>query len=227
MPPFMFPVSGGGRPDLELSAVMNFLDIFYLPLRKRVAASRFEEVKTRVAGSVLDFTGRVRSAFYSYEANEQMLELRQTIVQALAASFEIARRLHNAGNITDLDFARERALLESGKLALRSAEVQVRQRREELNILMGLWGAQTDWQSQGRLPEIPDQPMPDGRYRTACAQAKLGSFGGSSTNRDCGRSIGVYQMDHTSAGNRCRPERRATGRFMGSRPEAGVSSAFI
>ena len=35
--------SGGGKPDLELAVVMNFLDIFYLPLRKRVAAARVEE----------------------------------------------------------------------------------------------------------------------------------------------------------------------------------------
>src|SRR5438876_5300893 len=33
-----FPISGG-RADLELTAVMNFLDAFYLPLRKRVAAA--------------------------------------------------------------------------------------------------------------------------------------------------------------------------------------------
>ena len=45
----MFPVSGGGQPDLELGAAMNFLNIFYIPLRKRVAAARFEEVKTPVS----------------------------------------------------------------------------------------------------------------------------------------------------------------------------------
>jgi cobalt-zinc-cadmium efflux system outer membrane protein len=88
-----------------------------------------------------------------------MLELRQTIVQALNASFDVTRRLHEAGNITDLDLARERALLEAGKLALRSAEVAARQGREELNILMGLWGKQTEWQTDGRLPDIPQQPM--------------------------------------------------------------------
>ncbi|MPZ77384.1 MAG: TolC family protein, partial [Deltaproteobacteria bacterium] len=155
----LFPVSGGGRPDLELSAVMNFLDIFYLPLRKRVAAARFEEAKMRVTGSVLDFTARVRTAFYLHASNEQMIELRQTIVQALDASFEIARRLSEAGNITDLDLARERAQFETSKLALRSAEVAVRQSREELNILMGLWGKQTQWQTNQRLPEIPEQPV--------------------------------------------------------------------
>jgi len=150
---------GGGKPDLELAVVMNFLDIFYLPLRKRVAAARVEETKTRVSGMVLDFAARVRTAFFVHQANEQMLELRQTIVQALTASFEVTRRLHEAGNITDLDVARERALLEAGKLALRSVEVAARQSREELNTLMGLWGKQTDWQTDARLPEVPQQPI--------------------------------------------------------------------
>ena len=154
-----WPTPGGGKPELELAAVMNFLDIFYLPLRKRVAVARFEEAKTRVSGLVLDFAARVRTAFFLHQSNEQMLELRQTIVQALTASFDFARRLHEAGNITDLDFARERALLEAGKLALRSVEVAVRQSREELNTLMGLWGKQTEWQTDERLPEIPQQPI--------------------------------------------------------------------
>ena len=154
-----WPTSGGGQPDLELAAVMNFLDIFYLPLRKRVATARFEETKTRVSGMVLDFAVRVRTAFYVHQANEQMLELRQTVVQALTASFDLTRRLHDAGNITDLDFARERALLETGKLSLRSAEIALRQSREELNILMGLWGKQTEWQTDQRLPGILEQAI--------------------------------------------------------------------
>ena len=132
-----FPVSGG-RPEFELTAVMSFLDIFYLPLRKRVAVGRFEEAKTRVTGAVFDLTGKVRSAFFEHVANEQLLELNQSIVQALAASQDVAQRLHQAGNISDLDYARERVLLEGAKLRLRSAEIASRQSREQLNILMGL-----------------------------------------------------------------------------------------
>jgi outer membrane protein, heavy metal efflux system len=180
----LFPVSGSGKPDLELGAAINFLNIFYIPLRKRIAAARFEEAKIGVAGSVLDFAARVRSAFYAYEADEQMLELRQTIVQALTASFELARRIYDAGNMSDLDFFRERAQLEAGKLALRTAEISVRQSREELNILMGLWGAQTQWQSAGRLPDIPEQ-LPDTKdverlsleHSLELAQARQGIIG--------------------------------------------------
>jgi outer membrane protein, heavy metal efflux system len=149
----------GGRPELEIGADMNFLDVFYVPLRKRVAAARFEEAKLLVSGKVLDFAAHVRTAFYTHQANEQLLELRQTIVQALNASLEVARRLNEAGNITDLDFARERALAEAGKLALRSAEVAVRQSRERLNDLMGLWGKDTEWQTDRRMPDIPAQAL--------------------------------------------------------------------
>jgi len=154
-----FPTSGS-QANLELVTVMNFLDLFYMPLRKRVASARFEEAKLRVTSAVLDFAARVRTAFYLYLANEQTLELRQSIVRALNASFEVAHRLNEAGNITDLDLARERALAEAGKLALRSAEIAVRQSREQLNDLMGLWGRDTEWQADRRLPEIPEQPIP-------------------------------------------------------------------
>src|SRR5262249_32584533 len=132
--------------------------LFYLPLRKRLAAARFEEAKTRVTGTVLDFAARARNAYYTHQANEQMLELRQTVVQALAESIEILRRLHESGSANDLDFAQERALMETGKLALRSAELAVRQRRENLKVLMGLWGKETEWQTDNRLPDIPEQP---------------------------------------------------------------------
>ena len=131
-----FPLSGV-RPDLQLGVVVSLLDALYVPLRKRVAAARFEEAKLRVTGVVVDFAAQVRRAFYEHQANEQMRELRQTVVHALAASWDVSRRLHEAGNVTDLDLARDRAAAETAKLALRSAETAARQSREHLNELMG------------------------------------------------------------------------------------------
>lgn len=153
----LFPLSGV-RPDLQLTMVISFLDALYVPLRKRVAAAQFEAAKFQVTGVVLDFAVQVRTAFYEHQANEQLLELRQSIVQALTASYEVSRRLHEAGNITDLTLARDRASMEASKLALRSAEVAVRQSRERLNSLMGTWGEDTKWDIDGRLSEIPSEP---------------------------------------------------------------------
>ena len=114
---------------------MNFLDIFYMPLRKRVAAARFEEAKLRVAGAVLDFCRASAGPpfIYIWRMNK-CSSCAKRLSRRSNASLEVARRLNEAGNITDLDLARERALAEAGKLALRSAEIAVRQSREELNI---------------------------------------------------------------------------------------------
>jgi cobalt-zinc-cadmium efflux system outer membrane protein len=153
-----FPLTGV-RPDFQLSVVVGFLDALYVPLRKRVATALFEEAKLKVTGAVLDFAAQVRTAFYVHQANEQLLELRQTIVQALTASLDVSRRLHEAGNISDLDLARDRAQTETTKVALRSAEVASRQSREQLNSLMGAWGEETRWQIDGRMPDIPAEPL--------------------------------------------------------------------
>jgi outer membrane protein, heavy metal efflux system len=154
----MFPLSGA-RPDLQLGVVVSFLDVFYVPLRKRVAAARLEEAKLRVTGAVLDHAAQVRRAFYRHQADEQMLELRQTVVQALVASLEVSRRLHEAGNISDLDLARDRAVAEASRLALRSAEMAALKSREALNDLMGAWGIQTAWTIERRLPDVPAESL--------------------------------------------------------------------
>jgi outer membrane protein, heavy metal efflux system len=166
-----FPVAGG-PVKADLSVAMSFLDIFYRPLRRRVAAARFEEAKLQVTGAVLDFAATVRAAFYRHQAHEQRLELLETVVQALAVSADVTERLYAAGNITDLDRARERALLEEEKLQLRAAEVAVGESRARLNTLMGLWGDEITWQIERRLPELPADALPvEGLERHALAQS--------------------------------------------------------
>jgi cobalt-zinc-cadmium efflux system outer membrane protein len=166
-----FPLSGGVT-NLELGTALDFLDILYLPLRKRVAVARFEDAKLQVTGAVLDFAAAVQAAFYRHQANEQSLDLFQSIAQGLALSLEVAQRLLEAGNITDLDVARERALAEQAKLQFAVAELATHQSREQLNLLMGLWGDETAWAMTRRLPDIPDQPIPlDGLERQAIGQS--------------------------------------------------------
>ena len=167
----LFPVAGGPA-TLDLSVAVGFLDVFYRPLRRRVATARFEEAKLQVTGAVLDFAATVRAAYYRHQADEQRLELLETIVQALTVSFDVTKRLYAAGNITDLDRARERALLEEQRVQLRAAEVTARQSRAQLNSLMGLWGEETAWQIERRLPDVPADTLPlEGLERHALVQS--------------------------------------------------------
>ncbi len=93
-------------------------------------------------------------------------------MQALTASLLVSRRLYEAGNISDLDLARDRAQAEAAKVALRSAEVASRQSRERLNSLMGAWGDETAWEVDGRMPDIPAELLhANGVERVALARS--------------------------------------------------------
>lgn len=149
-----FP-EGGGRTAFDLGLEEDLLSILFLPLRKRVAAASFEATKLRVAEHVLTLAGEVRVAFYVLQGCEQLTELRRTVLQATEASSELARRLHEAGNIRDLDLDSEVALHEEAKLELARAEMERADARERLNALLGLWGAEAEWRLAARLPELP------------------------------------------------------------------------
>jgi cobalt-zinc-cadmium efflux system outer membrane protein len=156
-----FPI-GGGVVNLTFGVAMDFIDFLYVPLRQRVAAAQLEEAKLRVAAEVLDLAWRTQTAFYQHQANEQMLEMRGQVAASTAASFALAQRMHDAGNMHQLDLARERALAEEAKLQLRLAELAARESRERLNTLMGLWGEATQsWTPvPARLPD-PSRESPD------------------------------------------------------------------
>jgi outer membrane protein TolC len=112
-----------------------------------------DAAKASVAGGVIDLVFDVRVAFWEYQAAAQTLELRRNILEALRASFDAAQRLHEAGNVTDLSLANEQALYEEARIAYTRSEAALRGRREELNVLMGLWGRSSEWKAEGRLPE--------------------------------------------------------------------------
>jgi cobalt-zinc-cadmium efflux system outer membrane protein len=168
-----FP-EGGGRTALDLGIEEEFLSILFLPLRKRVAAASFEATKLRVAEHVLALAGEVRMAFYRLQGAEQLAELLGTVLQATDASAELARRLHEAGNIRDLDLATELALHEEARLALAQAELERTEARERLNALMGLWGPQAAWEIAPRLPELPGEEEPVQGIEARAVAASLG-----------------------------------------------------
>jgi len=157
-----FATDGGGS-GVVLDLTQEFVSLLYMPLRKGRAGAEFEAAKLRVTLAVLDLAGETRIAFYEYQAAQQLLEMRRSVAEATAASYELAKRLREAGNNRDLDVSNERALHEQSRLDLAAAEAAVFQRREELNELMGLWGPDTGWNSGERLPEIPaEEVSPDG-----------------------------------------------------------------
>jgi outer membrane protein TolC len=144
---------GSATPAIDVLAMEDLSELLFIPMRSGVAGARMDAAKATVAGRVLDVAFEVRIGFYAYQAAAQNCELYRTVLEAVRGSFDAAKRLHEAGNITDLSFANDRALYEESRVAYTRAEATSNARRETLNALMGLWGKSAQWTAETRLPD--------------------------------------------------------------------------
>lgn len=166
-------VESGGGEIIDLGIAFDFLDVFFIPMRKAVAEQQFEGAKVRVTGAVIDLAGQTRTTFYELQAAMQMLDVQRTTLAAYEASFDFARRLRAAGNNTRLRVANEQAVYEEARLAVVAAEERVVALREEMNGLMGLYGAAGGWKVEARLPDVPADAFPSDKLEVTAIERSL------------------------------------------------------
>ncbi|MBI3736454.1 TolC family protein, partial [Candidatus Sumerlaeota bacterium] len=152
--------NGGASPEIELGVVENFVSILTIPLKRKIAKAEFESVKAHVTQEVLALASEVRGQFYVVQADHQMIEMLGHVTETTGASLDAARRLHEAGNIRDLDLSAEEAVDAQARLDLAEAEVKAMKNRERLNILLGLWGEEAGLEVSTRLADVPDEELP-------------------------------------------------------------------
>ena len=81
-----------------------------LPAKKEIAAGQAEATKLRVAAEVLDLVAEVKTAYFRLEADQAIGALLHDRVSAADAAASLAKRLHDAGNISDLDIPGSRRM---------------------------------------------------------------------------------------------------------------------
>lgn len=168
-----FPVSGRGIFEHELSLVQGFVELFTLPLRKRVAQEQFVADTLRVAHEALATAAEVRKSFSEVQALQQLVELRRMALRAAESAADLSARLRAAGNITELELASEQAAAEGARLELAEDELALVEAREHLNRLMGLWGPRTQWTLSEKLPELPEREAPLERLESLAIRQRL------------------------------------------------------
>jgi cobalt-zinc-cadmium efflux system outer membrane protein len=149
------PVSGDVRTGLGLSVSQDFLSVFLLAARRRVAEADLRVTTLRVGDTVLRTAFEVESAFYDLAGAQQVAAMRRSILEAEDAAVDLSRRQHDAGNISDLDLANQQALYEQLRTDVVRGDADVVAAREKLTRLLGLWGADAAFRVGGQLPELP------------------------------------------------------------------------
>ncbi|HTQ02790.1 MAG TPA: TolC family protein [Polyangiaceae bacterium] len=148
-----------GSPDIEILATIGLSELAFLPLRSEAAQASLEAERLAAVAFIVDLAFDVREAFVAYQAAEQSLDLDRTVLAATQAAADAAAHLHEAGNLTDLDLANERAFAEEARVATRRAETARVEARARLSELMGL-GSPADWTAATtRLPDPPAEEL--------------------------------------------------------------------
>lgn len=149
----------GQTATLEIDVSQDFLSILIWPLRKKHAALDYEAAKLHLTQRVIDFVFQIRQSYYTAQANLQAGDMMSQVVTNITARLTAAQALHDAGNINDLALDRQKVLHEEARLALTDAKTALLKDRERLNILMGLWGEEVNWQMAKYLAEVPEDHL--------------------------------------------------------------------
>lgn len=152
----------------EYDVTQEFMSVFLIPLRRRLAETQFERERLRVTQELVNQTAEVRASYFRAQAAEQTAEMRRSVADAEDASLEAAKALRDAGNTNVLSVSQEAIGANRARVALADAELEVAVSRERLNVLLGLWGEETRWRIPGRLPGLPEREVsPEELERTA------------------------------------------------------------
>lgn len=159
-PTLEFEVLPERDSDYELRVEYEVSSLLLAPLRAGVADAELEAERHRVAAAVVQLGYAVRSAIYALQAAERRRDLTREALAIIAASRDAAETLHAAGNLPPVSVAAEIAAHEEAHVALERLELEVADRREDLQRLLGLHGRDTAWRIDPRLPAVP-RALPD------------------------------------------------------------------
>ncbi|PWU07093.1 MAG: hypothetical protein C5B47_06650, partial [Verrucomicrobia bacterium] len=152
-----FPIGPNNLNRYGWLVGQEFAQILMMPLKKRISEQALEAAELRVAAEVLHLVAEVKIAFFTLQADQQVLASLRAIQQTRAASLEFAQNQYKAGNTIKLTLLQYQDAYNQGRLEIADAESICEQHRENLNILLGLWGKQTDWKIQGNLPSARNE----------------------------------------------------------------------
>ncbi len=131
---------GGG-----FSISQSLLSAFLIPAKRRLAKAQLRQTVVVVADATLGLVRDVKVAYAQLRSATDSAELARILTETAEVARDLATLQHEAGNIADLDHELFAADLDHARLQLAEHQLEVVHAREDLNVLLGLWGEQLDW----------------------------------------------------------------------------------
>lgn len=148
----------GTRDQTTRGISASFTDLLLLPARRRLSAADFRRTELAVAADLVALAHEVETAWYSHLGARQTAAMRQAVAQAAELEASLARRYHEAGNMSRLALDLQLAAVAQARIDELRAQSDAAAARARLANLLGLkTGA--DWSTVNGLPAPPDVPL--------------------------------------------------------------------
>ncbi len=133
----LFP-EGGGRSNLQVNIAQNIVDLWQMPVKKRVAEHELESQILHVARLAGELATETKRAYYHGVATRELLTISEKYLALLTKSYEAIRAQREVGTASPLDENLQRAQVLEAELALRDARLAAENAKRALAQLLSL-----------------------------------------------------------------------------------------
>lgn len=164
-----FP-EGGGRAKLEVGFAQELVDLWQIPVRKRIAQEQLQQTVLEVTQRAVALAADAKSACYRLLVARQAEGTGKKGVELFRQSLDLADRQFKAGESSQVDVDLARSELTQAELALLSLQRDRRLAEAALARVLGLNRMATSWELVGPLPDPSALPDDETLLRMAMTQ---------------------------------------------------------
>ena len=150
--------STGPRDQTTRGISASFTDLLLLPARRRLSAAEFRRVELAVSAGLVALARQVETAWYSQVGALQIAAMRDAVAEAAGHDAALARRFHEAGNISRLQLDQQLAAAARARIDSLRARSEAARAGTSLANLLGL-RAGAGWRTVERLPAPAAAPL--------------------------------------------------------------------
>jgi cobalt-zinc-cadmium efflux system outer membrane protein len=153
-----FP-DGGGRSNFTLALAQQLVELWQIPVRKRVAESQLERTILLVARQAVALASETQVCYWRLLALQHAETLGREDVELARQSVELARERFNAGEAGKLDVNLARAALLEPEQRLITLRGELQGARADLARVLGLGRSERPWELSDDLPEAAAEEL--------------------------------------------------------------------
>lgn len=160
---------GGGRSNLGMGLAQEIVDLWQIPVRKKIAAEQLEQVVLGVVQYAVELRAEVQTRCWELMALQKSEAVAKEKLDLAERSFQIAQRQYRAGESRIVNVNLAQTDLLDVKTGMARVRRDIAQARAALSHTLGLAGSNMQWRLVGKLPEDPAEIGDDASlvYRAA------------------------------------------------------------